>query len=392
MHRDDLSSALAELERNHLLRKPDDELLRQRMAEKWGERFLDAASNDYLGLARKNVSRETVTRWQGSAAGSGASRLVFGTHPEHVALEREVADWLGYPAALLFSSGYAANLGTLGCLVSPGDAVFSDRLNHASLIDGIRLSGARAHVFSHLDWGELEMGLQHARDAAARWVVVESYYSMDGDGPDFLQLRELCDRYDAGLVVDEAHSLGVFGPEGKGALAEADVQADVLIAAFGKAVGGQGACVLGSEDLRTWLWNRARSFVFSTAPSPVLARLVTDQVRRCRRAEEPRRELLLRCERVRERLGQAGLPHLPGSRGPILSLLLEEERLALAFAEELRNTGVLCQAIRPPTVPVGAARVRLTLHADWTRDEEQHFCERVIRAWEHRGSRPTESG
>lgn len=372
-----LEATLRGLEERDLLRVPDGGEERARLAARWGRDFVDASSNDYLGLGR-TVSRETRPE---VPTGSGASRLIFGTHPQHQEVEDGVAEWLGYPASLLFSSGYAANVGSLSCLLSPGDAVFSDRLNHASLIDGIRLSGARPQVFEHLDLYDLEEQLRRSAEAPARWVVVESYYSMDGDGPDLKSLRELCDRHDATLFVDEAHALGVFGEGGGGALEEAGVHAEVVVAAFGKAVGSQGACVLGSPALRVWLWNRARSFVFSTAPSPVATATLAQQIQRCREAQTLRQQLARRCQQVRNRLDAAGLPLISGSRGPIVSLLLGEEPVALSFARNLRERGILCQAIRPPSVPVGSARVRLTLHANWTDRQEESFTENLLACW-----------
>lgn len=305
--------------------------------------------------------------------------MIFGTHPEHLALESEVAAWLGFPAALFFPSGYSANVGALAALLSPEDAVFSDRLNHASLIDGIRLSRARAQVFSHLDLKELEEKLRCSSSAPARWVIVESYYSMDGDGPDLAELRTLCDRFDAHLYVDEAHSVGTFGPEGSGLCARAGMQADVLMVAFGKSVGSQGACILGSEELRIWLWNRARSFVFSTGPSPLLAQSLREQVSLTKKAEAERFDLERISVQVRRKLQDKGVPLQTGSFGPVLSVLLGEEQEALRVAEGLRADGILAQAVRPPTVPPGHSRVRLVLRASFSKAQVSRLCEAVAR-------------
>jgi 8-amino-7-oxononanoate synthase len=289
-------------------------------------------------------------------------------------VERAVADWVELPAALYFSSGYAANVGALGCLLSAEDAVFSDALNHASLIDGIRLSPARARTFPHLDLDVLAAGLAAAASAPARWVIVESYYSMDGDGPDLARLRELCDAHDAQLYVDEAHGLGLWGRDGAGRCQEAGVRPDVLLAGFGKAVGSQGACLCGSAALRTWLWNRARSFVFSTAPAPAAAAGLLEQLRRCRGAAAARERVHALSALARERLSEQGLDLGVGGFGPILGVRLGAPEAALAAAERLRALGILAQAIRPPTVPAGASRVRLTLHAGLSREDVERLA------------------
>lgn len=325
-------------------------------------------------LAR-SVSRETEassSRDPAEAAepisptGAGSSRLIFGSSQQHLSLEQELAEWVGLPSSLLFASGYAANVGALGALLSPEDAVFSDSLNHASLIDGIRLSRAKARVFSHLDLEELEKGLRASSQAPARWVICESYYSMDGDGPDLAALRSLSDRHDAHLYIDEAHSLGTFGPRGAGLCAQAGVKPDVLMAAFGKSVGSQGACIAGSTELRTWLWNRARSFVFSTASSPLLAEATRRQIARTQRADSERARLEIICERTRRGLENRGAPLVQASFGPVVGLLLRQEEKALLLASRLRESGILAQAIRPPTVAVGASRVRLVLRSSFS--------------------------
>lgn len=311
------------------------------------------------------VSRETSGAWgTGLPWGAGSSRLLHGSVRAHLGVEELVAAWLGQPAALLFASGYAANVGALSALIDPEDCVISDALNHASLIDGIRLSRAKPTILPHLDLDETERALQAAADRPARWVVTEAYFSMDGDGPDLAALRSLCDRYDAHLYVDEAHSLGVFGPEGRGRLAAAGVQADVVMGAFGKAVAAQGACVGASGLVRTWLWNRARSFVFSTAVSPVLAAGLEACIRATKAADAERERLEGVVQKVRAGLAAQGWNVAPGSFGPIVSLLVGTPQRAVELAAALEEQGVLLQAIRPPTVPEGGSRIRLTLHAD----------------------------
>ncbi|HSC89693.1 MAG TPA: 8-amino-7-oxononanoate synthase [Polyangiaceae bacterium] len=393
-HLQSLPALLEALRSVELLREPDDGSRRGKLAGRFGAEFVDASSNDYLGLGRAvPVSRETsddsqppppnppphqigVDPWQVGAErravsretslphplGAGASRLIHGTHQSHLRVESEVASWLGADAALLFSSGYAANVGALAALLDHNDHVVSDRLNHASLIDGIRLSRARTTVAPHLDLDAVEQALRTPCEGA-RWVVAESYYSMDGTSPDLRRLRDLCDAAGAHLYLDEAHALGVFGPQGAGRAAEAGVRADVTMVAFGKAVGSHGAAVVGSESVRTWLWNRARSFVFSTAPSPAHAAELHTQLVRALAADKPRARLLEASARLRADWLRAGLPLVPGSHGPILGLLVGSPQRALALAERLASEGILVQAIRPPTVPEGQSRLRLTLTA-----------------------------
>jgi 8-amino-7-oxononanoate synthase len=356
-----LSQTLAELTSAGLLREPDDGATRARViaaASATGSTAIDASSNDYLGMAARSVSRETM-----ASAGAGASRLINGTAPEHVRLEAELAGWSGMESALLFSSTYAANLGIVGALGVQGSVIVSDSANHASIIDGCRLAKAEVRVVPHLNLEATRVALEGAREARACYLVTESYFSMDGDGPDLRALRELCDRNDTCLIVDEAHAVGVFGPRGAGRCAEAGIRADVLVGALGKAIGTHGGFVAGAAALRTYLWNRARSFVFSTALSPQHAELTGAQLALVRAADAARERLATNSEWLRQRLLGAGLPVAPGSFGPIVSLILGENERVLAVANRLQQAGVLAQAIRPPTVPTGLARLRLTVKA-----------------------------
>lgn len=380
----DLPQRLAELAAQDLLREPDDGLAREELRRRFGDRFIDLTSNDYLGLAAAHVSRETLD----SVPGAGASRLIYGTRREHLELEAELAAWVRQPASLFFASAYAANVGALGCLAGPGDWVVSDELNHASLIDGCRLSRAEVRVVAHRDTTAVERALLEGAHARARWVVVESYYSMDGDSPDLRALRELCDRYDAHLYVDEAHGLGVFGPEGGGLCTQEGIQADVLVGGLGKACGAQGGFVAADTSVRTWLWNRARSFVFSTAPSPLLAAAALAQIRRTREAQALRRNLFARAEELRQALRDRNIPLAPEGHGPILAVLLGAPDLALSVAAALRDEGILAQAIRPPTVPVGASRLRLTVTANHRPEDLARAVDALTRALEGRLSPP----
>ncbi|MCE7889124.1 MAG: 8-amino-7-oxononanoate synthase [Sorangiineae bacterium PRO1] len=348
---DFLEKELAELARQGLLR------------EVTGARLdlIDVASNDYLAHARTPVSRATLLECEAAEAGAGASRLIHGTTQPHLALEAELASWVGLPSALLFSSGYAANLGLLQALARPGDRVVSDALNHASIIDGCRLARADVAVVPHRDLAAVEGVLAEPAAGARRFVVTESYFSMDGDQADLPGLRRLCDRFGASLLVDEAHALGVFWPEGAGLCRATGVVPDALVGTLGKAIGVHGAFVAGSGELRRWLWNRARSLVFSTASSPLLALIALEQVRRARRDEAGRSRLAQAAAQLRARLRAAGVEAAPGSTGPIVPILLGDNARALRVADALQRDGFRAQAIRPPTVPAGSARLRITV-------------------------------
>ena len=346
-----LEGELAALKDRGLLRTPP-------VPEPEGTALLNLCSNDYLGYASDP--------WPGAAegrSGAGASRLVSGNFAAHEAAETALASWLGTEAALLFSSGYAANVGTMAALAGRGDVVVSDALNHASLIDGCRLSGAEVRVVPHLDLAATESALAAASHARRRWVATESYFSMDGDSPDLVRLRALCDRHDAGLILDEAHVLGIFGPQGRGLAAEAGVQPDVLIGTAGKSLGLHGAFVAGSQALRLWLWNRARSFVFSTGISPTLATALVRRIARVTQDDEARTRLEARGAQLRAGLATLGVPGVATGRGPVLPWVIGASEATVAFSRRLREQGVLVQAIRPPTVPTDTARLRITVHA-----------------------------
>jgi 8-amino-7-oxononanoate synthase len=372
-----LKARLEELAARQLLRDPADSGLHEAAPPAGAGAWLDACSNDYLGLGARSVSRETLSRLDGARMGAGASRLVQGSFAEHEMLEHELADWLGTEASLLTLSAFAANAGLIPALGEAESLVVSDALNHASIVDGCRLARARVVVTPHLELEAVEAALREHRGSAPAWVVTEGLFSMDGDCPNLPELRSVCDRYAAGLIVDEAHSLGVMGPNGAGRAAAQGVRPDVLVAGLGKAVGSQGGVIACSEALRTWLWNRARSFVFSTAPSPLLCRVTLAQVQATRAADDARSRLEARSLELREALAARGLPALPGAVGPIVPVVLGSNERALAAMQELRRRGILAQAIRPPTVAVGAARLRLTVHADWPDDAVSRIASAV---------------
>jgi 8-amino-7-oxononanoate synthase len=313
---------------------------------------LSFCSNDYLGLAAQPAPP--------AVAGAGAARLVSGERAEHDALEEACARLVRLPAALAFTSGYAANLGLVSALAGPGDLVVSDALNHASLIDGCRLSRARVVILPHLDTSAVAAALRTKGDGRA-FVVSESYFSMDADGPDLRALRRACDEGGAALLVDEAHALGVFGPGGAGLCAEAGVVPDALSGTLGKSFGAGGAFVAGCPALIAWLWNRARSFVFSTGLSPALAAAAHAGIERAAEEPERRQRVLENAARFREGLARAGIATL--GFGPIIPWVLGDPGRALRVAAELRDAGIDVRAIRPPTVPAGTSRIRFTVTA-----------------------------
>lgn len=355
-----LHDALETLDRNGLRRRPRPPLLSARDC---------FSSNDYLGLAARTAPRVET--------GAGASRLISGEHAAHGELERSLADWLGLEAALLFSSGYAANLGTVAALAGPGDLIVSDALNHASLIDGARLSRARVVVTPHNDVDAVATALA-SRSEGRAWVLVESYYSMDADGPDLRRLRAVCSAHAAALLVDEAHALGVLGPDGRGRCAEFGIQPDVFVGTFGKAFGTQGAFVAGPNVLREWLWNRARSFVFSTGLTPmaaVAAHLALQEIQGSARARDKVGAL---AGRLRHGLSQAGLR--PVGFGHVIPVIVGASERAVALAAKLHEEGFMVPAIRPPTVPHGTARLRLTVSAEHHEEDVDRLVEAFHRA------------
>jgi 8-amino-7-oxononanoate synthase len=325
-----------------------------------GRRVLSFSSNDYLGLAADpRLAAAAVDALARRGTGAGASRLVVGTIDEHEALERDIAAWKGAEAALLFNSGWQANVGVIPALVGPGDLVVSDALNHASLIDGARLSKAEIAVTPHGDVQAVERALQ--RPARRRMVVIDALFSMDGELAPLADLRSVCDRHGAILYVDEAHAAGVFGPDAQGAAAAAGVVADVSMGTLGKALGVFGAYVAGPAVLREYLVTRARSFVFTTALPPAIAAAAREGLRFARAEPWRREKALALARRLTEGLAARGVPAT--SRTQIVPLILGEPAQAVAAADRLLEAGILARPIRPPTVPAGTSRLRLALTA-----------------------------
>lgn len=334
--------------------------------ERDGRRLLNLCSNDYLSLAGRVVTGD---------AGSGASRLIVGDVDAHRTLEAALAEWLRVDSALVFSSGYAANVGVVSALASgPSTVVVSDALNHASIIDGCRLSRARVVVVPHRDVAAVRAALAAAPEQR-RLVVTDGYFSMDGTVAPVADLAEECRRGRAAFYVDEAHALGVFGPEGRGVCAAAGVIPDVLMGTFGKAFGASGAFVAGAPALIQWVWNSARAFVFSTGMSPVVATAVAGALPALRSGELTAR-LMANAATLR---GFVARETFPGSVGPIVPVVLGPPQRALAATARLLEEGIFAQAIRPPTVPMGTSRLRVTVQAGHSREELERAGQAIAR-------------
>ena len=362
---DDVLAELATLEAAHRLRVPrvvDGAQGPRAIVD--GRAVVNFASNDYLGLAGDpRLVRAACAALEASGAGVGSSRLIVGNHREHVALEDAAADWLRCGGVRLFNAGYAANVGVLTTLLRGGDVVFSDELNHASIIDGCRLSRADIVVFPHRDVAALEAGLA-TRRGRRTLVVTESLFSMDGDHADIEAIAALCRRHEAVFVLDEAHAIGAVGPEGRGLAAERGVVPDVVIGTFGKALGSFGAFAATTRAVAELLWNRARSLVFSTGlpPSvPAASRAALDIVRGAE-GDDRRRTLASHARQLRARVrGVGGEP-----TSAIAPVMIGDDREAMRCTERLLADGLFVQGIRPPTVPPGTARLRVGLSARHT--------------------------
>lgn len=361
-----LPAELAGLAQSSLLRrrrcvKPLDDA----WCEVDGRRLRNFAGNDYLNLAHDRRLIEAAARAAAAAGtGAGASALISGRTDWHAKLEQRLARFENQAAAILFPSGFAANVGTVSAFAGEGDVIFSDQLNHASLVDGCRLSRARVYVYEHLDFDGLATGLSDAAGFRRRLIVTDSLFSMDGDAAPLPQLCDLAERHDAVLIVDEAHATGLFGSSGRGLAESMQVEdrVDVCIGTLSKALGSIGGFVTGPQALVDWLWNKSRTQTFSTALPPsacAAAACALDLIE----AEPWRREHVLELAgRMRGHLQSAGLPLVPGGIGPILPVVLHDPQRALDAAAELESRGFLVAAIRPPSVPAGASRLRITVN------------------------------
>jgi 8-amino-7-oxononanoate synthase len=378
-----VESQLAEIRSRSLLRGLREIETPQRVVTSAnGLPLVNFSSNDYLGLADdpllREAAKECIDQW---GVGAGASRLVCGNLGPHARLERDLAAFKGTEAALAFSSGYATALGVLGALAGPEDVIILDKLAHASLIDGARLSRATLRVFPHNHLGKLESHLRWAREEAPDGriiVVTESVFSMDGDRAPVEEIVEIKDRYGAMLMLDEAHAIGVIGEHGRGLADHLGVAplVDVQMGTLGKALGSAGGYVCARRPLIDLLINRARSFIYSTAPLPAAAAAAGAALRFLQTpAGRERRERLW--QRIGDFMREAPESLRPAApaQSAIIPLIIGEEEKALAAAQWLREKGFLIPAIRYPTVARGAARLRVTLSASHTEEQVRGLCD-----------------
>lgn len=386
---DEIPARLADIERAHLLR-------RRRVVQPAGgarllvdgQPMLAFCSNDYLGLAGHPALAEAAREATRSfGVGSGGSPLVSGHSAANAALEQELAAFVQLPRALYFYAGYATNTGIIPALVGDGDALFSDALNHACLIDGARLSRASIHRYPHADLAALEAALA-ASPAQRKLVVSDAVFSMDGDLIDIPALLALCERFDALLLLDDAHGFGVLGPQGRGSLAQAGLTGAtasrrvLYMATLGKAAGVAGAFVAGDEALVEWLLQKTRTYIFATAAPPLLASALRTSLSLIEAADDLRQHLAARIAQLRT--GLASLPpelgwQLLPSDTAVQALVIGSNEAALAVMESLRKQGLWVPAIRPPTVPAGTARLRIALSAAHTEEDVDQLLQALHR-------------
>lgn len=384
---DSFDARLADLDHSHLRRKR--RVVRPGVGahlEVDGQTLLAFCSNDYLGLAtHPGLVEAACDGAREFGVGSGASPLVSGHSVPNAALEAELAAFVQLPRALYFYAGYATNTGIVPALVEEGDAVFSDALNHACLIDGARLSKATVHRYAHSDLAALEQALAGST-ARRKLVLTDAVFSMDGDVADIPALLVLCERYDALLLVDDAHGFGVLGPQGRGTLAHfslTGVNASrrvLYMATLGKAAGVAGAFVAGDASIVEWLLQKTRTYIFATAAPPMLAQALRASLRVIEADDWRRAQLQRNIARLRsglQRVLQGTSWSLGASTTAVQALLIGPNDQALAAMEGLRQRGLWVPAIRPPTVPVGTARLRIALSAAHTEADVDRLVEAI---------------
>lgn len=378
MMNDFLTTDLNVLEQEHRYRQLREvESPMGRVIIRDGKEVLNFCSNDYLGLA--NDPRLIVAAQQGLTrygVGSGASRLVSGHMTAHAILEHNIAQLKSTEAALVFSTGYMANCGIISALVDRDDVVFSDRLNHASIIDGVILSRAKLERYPHVDMKALEDLLKGTPITKRKLIVTDSVFSMDGDCAPLHELVILAKKYKAMLMVDEAHGFGVLGKNGAGLVDQLGLQQDVGIqmGTLSKAAGCFGAYVAGSTSLIHYLINHARSFIYTTALPPAIAEAANCAIDIIRENQEQRTQLIDNATYLRLQLNALGFNTLQ-STTPIIPIIVGDAQRAVALSQRLLEKGIFVQAIRPPTVPEGSSRLRVTVMATHTREDLDYFIQ-----------------
>ncbi len=343
------------------------------------------SSNNYLGLANHprviEAVREAVAQW---GWGASASRLVTGHMTPHAQLEAKLAAFKGTQAALVCATGYAANLAAVRSLAGPGDLLLVDKLNHASIIDAARGSGAVLRVFPHRGYDKLERLLSRASAFRRRVMVTDALFSMDGDFADLQRLVELKHKYDALLCVDEAHATGVFGQHGRGLAEHLDVesQIDLTVGTLSKALGGMGGFIAGSGPLIEWIVNTAGAFIYTTALPPAACAAAMAALEIVEQEPQRRTHLLDLAGRLRREFGEVRRLNIAGSTSQIVPLMVGDAGASVRLAEALAENGLLVLPIRPPTVPRGSARLRISLSCEHTDDD----LDRLLAALDaHRG-------
>ncbi|MBN2162898.1 MAG: 8-amino-7-oxononanoate synthase [Pontiellaceae bacterium] len=348
-----------------------------------GKTVLNFSSNDYLDLSHHrhvmDRSREALDQY---GIGSTASRLVTGTLPIHEELEARLAAEKGYPAALIFGTGYMANAGTIPALAGRDDLIFADKLVHASMIDACKLSGAKLVRFTHNDASALEQRLeQYAGAAGRKLIITESVFSMDGDIAPLQEIAALAEQHDAMLMVDEAHSTGTFGPNGAGLIREYGIEKSVTVSmgTISKALAGFGGFIACSENIRRLLVNSSRAFIYTTAPPPAVIGAALGAMDVLEASPNLGNILQANSNYFRTMLHDAGLDTMQ-SESQIIPIVIGDNETALAISQRLRKEGIIAAAIRPPTVPAGSARLRLSITLAHHVDDLERAAKRIISA------------
>jgi len=336
-----------------------------------GKQVLNFCSNDYLGLANDaRIKKAALEAIETYGLGAGASRLVCGNMSPHERLEAELAHFKNAQSALVYTSGYMANTGIIPALADRTSVVLCDQLNHASIIDGIILSRAKLIRYPHMDMEALQNILKSLPAAQRKLIVTDSVFSMDGDKAPLKDIVDLAGQFEATVMVDEAHAFGVLGKSGSGLVEELELegQVDVQMGTLSKAAGCFGAYVCGTKILREYLINKSRSFIYTTAMPPVLAQAARRALQIIRQGDDLRRQLQYKANYIRKELDKMGFDTMNSST-PIIPILVKDPLRAMAMSKRLLQQGIFMQAIRPPTVPLGTARLRLTVMATHTQED-----------------------
>ncbi|WP_245804701.1 8-amino-7-oxononanoate synthase [Halobacillus hunanensis] len=339
-----------------------------------GKENIMASSNNYLGLAGdKRLTDEAVTIMKEYGVGSTGSRLTTGNTIWHEKLEQRIAEFKNEEAALVFSSGYLANIGVISSLAGSEDIILSDQFNHASIIDGCRLSKAKTSVYRHTDMEDLEVKLIHNQHFRRRFIVTDGVFSMDGNIAPLREIKVLAEKYDAYIIVDDAHATGVIGKNGRGTADHFDVPVDVTVGTFSKAIGTEGGFVAGSRPLIDYLRNRARSFIFQTALPPGIMAATIKAIDIIESTPELQSHLQHLIHLIRTELLDYGFD-IRGEHTPILPVIIGESEKSMYFSKALEKEGIFAPAIRPPSVPNGESRIRMTIMAAHTEQDIQQIC------------------